>query len=75
MSEDDFRSSNDVDNIGYIIHAFDIRYQKNFEGGESVKVEFRFDGIIPGGKHGYALVVTNRLVSISSDDQRLIDWN
>ena len=28
ISEDDFRSSNDGDNIGYNIHAFDVRYQK-----------------------------------------------
>ena len=26
-TEDDFRSSNDGDNIGYNIHAFDRRYQ------------------------------------------------
>ena len=31
ISEDDFRSSNDGDTIGYIIHVFDIRYQKDFE--------------------------------------------
>ena len=29
ISEDDFRPSNDGDNIGYNIHASDIRYQKN----------------------------------------------
>ena len=31
ISEDDFRSSNEANNIGYNIYAFDIRYQKNFE--------------------------------------------
>ena len=45
ISEDDFRSSHDVDNIGYNIHAFDIRYQKNFEGGQSVRVEVKFDRV------------------------------
>ena len=49
ISEDDFRSSKDVDNIGYNIHAFDIRYQKNFEGGQWVEVEFKFDGVVLGG--------------------------
>ena len=31
IPDDDFRSSNDGNNIGYNIYAFDIRYQKNFE--------------------------------------------
>ena len=30
VSEDNFRSSNDGDTIGYNIHSFDIRYQKKF---------------------------------------------
>ena len=50
--EDEFRSSNDGDNIGYNIHAFDIRYQKSFEGGQPVKVEFKFDGVVPAGIYG-----------------------
>ena len=53
ISEDDFRSSNDGDNIGYNFHAFDIRYQKKVEGGQSVKVEFKFNRGIPGGIYGY----------------------
>ena len=76
ISEDDFRSSivgNDGNEIGYNIHAFDIRYQKNFESGQSVKVEFNFIGFIPAGIYGYALVLTNRLLSISSDGQRVFD--
>ena len=72
-SEDDFRSSNDGDNIGCNIHAFDIRYQNFFEGGQSVKVEFEFDGVVPSGIYGFASVLTNRLVSISSDGQRMLD--
>ena len=64
ITDDDFRSSNDGDNIGYNIHAFDIRYQKS---GQSVKVEFKFSENLPAGICGYSLVLTNRLVSISSD--------
>ena len=30
ISENDFRSSNEANNIGYNIHVFDIRYQKKF---------------------------------------------
>ena len=73
ISEDDFRSSNDGNNIGYNIHVFDIRYQKKCESGQSVKIEFEFDGVIPAGIYGYALVLTNRLVSISSDGLRMFD--
>ena len=72
-TEDDFRSNNDGDNIGYNIHCFDIRYQKNYESGQSVKVEFKFDEVVPAGIYGYALVLTNRLISISSDGQRMFD--
>ena len=67
ISEHDFRSSN-----GYNIYAFDIRYQKNFESSQPIKVEFKFDGVVPAGIYGYALVLTNRLISMSSDGQRMV---
>ena len=72
-TEDDFRSSNEGNNNGYNIYAFDIRYQKNFENSQPVKVEFKFSENIPAGIYGYALVLTNRLVSITSDGQRMFD--
>ena len=62
ISEDDFRSSNEGDNIGYNIYAFDIRYQKNFENAQPVKVEFKFSENIPAGIYGYALVLTNKFL-------------
>ena len=73
ISDHDFRSSNDGNDIGYNIYAFDIRYQKNFENAQPVKVEFKFSENIPAGIFGYALVLTNRLASISSDGQRMFD--
>ena len=73
ISDDDFRSSNNGDNIGYNIYVFDIRYQKNFESSQPIKVEFKFGGVIPAGIYGYALVLTNRLISIGSDGQRMFD--
>ena len=73
ISEDDFRSSNEGNNIGYNIYAFDIRYQKNFENAQPVKVEFKFSENVVAGIHGYALVLTNKLISISSDGQRMFD--
>ena len=75
ISEDDFRSSNDDNDIGYNIYAFDIKYQKNFENSQPIKVEFKFDGFVPAGIYGYALVLTKRLISKSSDGQRMFDLN
>ena len=75
ISEHDFRSSNGVDDIGYNLYSFDIRYQENFESSQPRKVEFKFDGVVPVGIYGYALVLTNRLISISSDGQRMFDLN
>ena len=42
ITEYDFRSSNEGNKIGYNIYAFDIRYQKNFENAQPLKVEFKF---------------------------------
>ena len=73
ISEHDFRSSNDGNNIGYNIYAFDIRYQKDFQSSQPIKVEFKINGVVPAGIYGYALVLTNRLISTSSDGQRMFD--
>ena len=54
IREDDFRSSNDSDDIGYNIHSFDIRYQKNFESAQAIKVKFKTDRVVPAGTYGYA---------------------
>ena len=69
ISEDDLRSSNDGDNIGYNIHSFDKRYQKIFESAEPVKAKFKISEKIPPEIYGYALVLTNRLASTSTDEQ------
>ena len=73
ISEPDFRSSNDGKNIGYILYVFDIRYQKNFESPQPIKVEFKFSENVPAARYGYALVLTNNLISINSDGQRHFD--
>ena len=69
----DSRSSNEGNKIGYNVNAFDIRYQKNFALAQPVKVEFKNSANIPDGMHGFALVLSNRLASKSSDGQRIID--
>ena len=73
ISENDFRSYNNNNDIGYNIYAFDIRYQKNFENAQPVKAEFKFSENINAGIYGYALVLPNRLKSITSDGQRMFD--
>ena len=73
ISDADFRYSNNDDNIGYNIYAFDKRYQKSFESSQPIKVEFKFDGVIPARIYGYVLVLTNKLISISSDGQQMFD--
>ena len=52
ISEDDFRSSNEGNNIGYNIYSVDIRYKKNFENSQPVKVEIKFSENIDAGVYG-----------------------
>ena len=73
MSEHDFRSSNDDDKIGFGLYAVGIRYQKNFESVQPIKVEFKFPGDDPVAIYSYASVLTSRLASINSDGQRMFD--
>ena len=68
ISDLDFRSSNvRADHGGYIIYVFDIRYQQCFTVSQPIKLEFKFDGVVPNDINGYALVLTNKLVSLGSD--------
>ena len=70
ISEEDFRSSNVAANdVGYNLYVFDIRYQKNYTASQPIKVEFKFDGVVPNNVNGYALMLTNKLVSMNSDGQ------
>ena len=73
ITYNDFRSSNDGNNIGYNLYVFDVRYQKNLESAQPVKVEIKYSENVPAGIYGYALVLTNILVSIGSDGQRHLD--
>ena len=52
---------------------FDKRYQKSIEAAQPIKVEFNFSEIVPAGIYGYVLVLTNKLVSVGSDGQKLFD--
>ena len=74
LSENDFRSSNvRADAVCYNLYVFDRRNQKKFTASQPIKVEFKFDRVVPNDINGYALVLTNKLFSISSDGQRPFD--
>ena len=74
ISDDDFRSSNvRADDIGYDLYVFDIGYQQNFTASQPIKVEFKFDGVVPNDINGYAWVLPNKLVSISSGGNHRFD--
>ena len=75
ISDNDFRSSNDDNDNGYNLYVFDIRYQKNLESAQPIKVEYKFDGVVPAAIYGYPLVLANNSVSVSSDGQRQFDLN
>ena len=67
-TDDDFLSSNvRVDNFGYNLYVLDIQYLPIFSTSQPFNVEFKFDGIVAKDINGYALVLTNKLVSASSD--------
>ena len=69
----DFRSSNDGDNIGYNKLIFDKRYRKNSESAQPIKLELKFPEDKPAGIYGYASVLTNKLIGISSDGNKMFD--
>ena len=73
ISDKDFTLSNRANDVGPNLYVFDIRFQKNLESAQPIKVEFEFSEKIPAGIYGYALVLTKKLVSISSDGQRHFD--
>ena len=74
ISDQDFISSFvRADDVGYNLYVFDIRYHQNLTASKQIKVELKFDGVVPNDKNGYALVLTKEIVSISSDGHRYFD--
>ena len=75
-SDHDFRPTNvndageNDDSASYNLYKFDKRYQKTIETAQPIKVEFKFCEDVAAGVYGYALVLTNKLESRSSDAQR-----
>ena len=74
MSDHNFRNSNvRADDVGHNLYVFDKRHQKNFTNSQPIKVEFKLNRVVPNDVNGYALFLTNKSVSISSDGQRHFD--
>ena len=63
------------DNAGFNIYVFDIRHYQDYSSAQPIKVGFVFRPAIPAGNNliGYALLLTNKLVSLSSDGQKQFD--
>ena len=53
-----------VDDIGYKLYVFDIRYKENVRAAQPNKVEFQLDAVVPNDINGYASVVTCKLASV-----------
>ena len=57
-----------------MIYTFSIN-QKNVESAHSITLKLKFYEKFPEGIYGYALVLTNKLVSKSSDVQKHFNLN
>ena len=55
------------------IYVFGLRYQQNLTAAQPIEVEFIFGGSVLNNVNGFALVLTNVLVSVSSDGGRHFD--
>ena len=73
ISDHDFRSSYNKNDIGYNLYVFHIGYQENWEAALPIRKKFKYPASIPAGLYGYALMLTNKLVTISSEGQRHFD--
>ena len=73
ISDQDFRSSNDGKIVGYNLYVFEERNEKSFLAAQPIKAESEFDGVVAGDINVYALVLTIKIISLSSDEQHHID--
>ena len=77
ITQKDFVTSNNYPdgNPGYNLYVFDIRHHQDSSSAQPIKVGFDFRPAIPAATilFGYALLLTNKKISISSDGQRQFD--
>ena len=77
ITQKEFITSNNYPdgNPGYNLYVFDIRHHQDYSSAEPIKVTFDFRPAVPAATNliGYALLLTNNLVSVSSDGHRQFD--
>ena len=77
ITQKDFITSNNYPdyNPGYILYVFDIRHHQDYSSPQPKKVRFDFRPPVPAATNliGYALLLANKKISISSDGQRQFD--
>ena len=77
ITQKDFITSNNYPdgNPGYNLYVFDIRHHQDYSSAQPSKVTFDFKPAVPVATSliGYALLLTNKKISISSDGQRQFD--
>ena len=74
ISDHDSKSSKvNADDVDYKLYVFVIQCKQKFTASQTIKVEFELVGVIPNDINGYALVLTNKLISKSSNGRRDFD--
>ena len=60
---------------GYNLYVFDIRHHQDYSSAQPIKVRFDFRPAVPLATNfiGYALLLTIKKISISSDGNRKLD--
>ena len=77
ITQKHFITTNDYPdgNPGYNLYDFDIRHHQHYSSAQPIKVRFDSRPAFPAALNliGYALLLTNNLVSVSGDSQRQFD--
>ena len=58
-----------IDDVGFNFYVFDIKYHQTLTASQPNEVEFKSEGFVSNNINGYALVLTNKLIMLSSDGQ------
>ena len=74
LSNQDWKSSNaGVDDVGCYLYVFGMRYRTNFTVAQPVKIKFNIDEVVLADFNGYALILTNKQLSVTSDEQKYFE--
>ena len=79
ITQKDFKTSNNYADgkPGYNLYVFDIRHHQGYSSAQPIKLGSNFRPVVPAATNliRYALLLTNKLVSVSTDGQRQFDLN